>query len=80
MRIIGQIPSPHCKISVFHMNDKYIVKVEKAHLEQSFKVPEEALMNGQEDLKQLFNEEMVIRIMERFRDMAGDLQSRLAQL
>ena len=80
MRIIADIPNPHCKISVFYMNGKYIVKAEKAHLEQTFKIPESELFTGPEAIPGLFNEAMIGRIMDRFRDMDKDLNTALSLL
>lgn len=80
MRIIADIPNPHCKISVFYMNGKYLVKAEKANLEQTFKIPESELFTGVDALPELFNEAMVARIMERFREMDRDLQAAIASL
>ena len=40
MRILAEIPHPDCKISVFYMNQKYIVKFEKGNFEQSYKISE----------------------------------------
>ncbi|MFS8616843.1 MAG: hypothetical protein FWJ85_08460 [Solitalea sp.] len=80
MRIIADIPNPHCKISVFYMNGKYLVKAEKANLEQTFKIPETELITGADDLPALFDQAMIIRIMERFREMDRDLRAALASL
>lgn len=80
MRIIADIPNPHCKISVFYMNGKYLVKAEKAHLEQTFKIPESELLTGPQAIPALFDEVMVTRIMERFREMDRDLQAALSSL
>ncbi|HYH55053.1 MAG TPA: hypothetical protein VD772_00490, partial [Anseongella sp.] len=69
MRTIADIPHPRCKISVFYMNGKYIVKVEKSNLEQTFKIPETDLFTGANDIPALFNETMINRILERFSEM-----------
>ena len=37
MRVIATIPHPDMRISIFHMNDKYIVKFEAGPMEQTFK-------------------------------------------
>lgn len=78
MRTIADIPHPRCKISVFYMNGKYIVKVEKSNLEQIFKIPETDLFAGADDIPALFDEKMMTRILERFREMATDLQASLS--
>lgn len=80
MRIIADIPNPHCKISVFYMNGKYIVKAERPNVEQTFKIPESELTEGPEALPSLFDEAMMARILERFREMEKDLHKMLSSL
>jgi hypothetical protein len=38
MRIIGTIPHPHLKISIFKMNERISVKFENERYEQTFKL------------------------------------------
>lgn len=40
MRILGSIPHPQFKISVFSWSEKYIVKIEAGHFEQTYKFKE----------------------------------------
>ena len=40
MRIIEEIQYPSFKLSLFYMNQKYILKFEQEYLEQSYKVSE----------------------------------------
>ena len=40
MRIIEEIQYPSFKLSIFYMNQKYILKFEQEFLEQSYKVSE----------------------------------------
>lgn len=80
MRSIADIPHPQCKISVFYMNQKYIVKVEKRNLEQSFKVSGTDLLGGLDDIHTLFGEEMIGRILLRFKEMEKDWGEALAAL
>ena len=40
MRVIAELPHPECKISIFSMNQKYIVKFEQGTFEQSYKLAE----------------------------------------
>lgn len=75
MRILAEIPHPACKITVFYMNQKYIVKFEKGNLEQSYKISElEYIISGVEDVKKLINESFIHQIMQRFQQMQQDLQ------
>jgi len=75
MRILAEIPHPDCKITVFYMNQKYIVKFEKGNLEQSYKISElEYIISGVDDVKKLINESFINQIMQRFQQMQQDLQ------
>ncbi len=75
MRILAEIPHPACKITVFYMNQKYIVKFEKGNLEQSYKISElEYVISGVEDVKKLINDSFIHQIMQRFQQMQQDLQ------
>jgi len=40
MRIIKEILYPDCKVSIFYMNQKYIIKFEQNNLEQIYKFSE----------------------------------------
>lgn len=46
MRVIAELPHPDCKITLFHMNQKYIIKFEQGTLEQSYKLSELDLTGG----------------------------------
>ena len=47
MRVVADIPNPHVKITLHSYNGKYILKLEKANLEQIYKI-EETEVNGDE--------------------------------
>ena len=40
MRVVAEIPHPEFRISVFHMNQKYILKIEYGPFEQIYKFSE----------------------------------------
>lgn len=74
MRTIAEIPHPACKITVFYMNQKYIVKFEQGNLEQSYKISElEYVIGGVDDLKKLITESFINQIVQRFQHMHQDL-------
>jgi alkyl hydroperoxide reductase subunit AhpF len=68
MRIIDSIPHPSITISIFQMNDKYMVKFEAGPMEQTFKylVVEVGSVEG---LKQKINEDFIEKVRLRFNDM-----------
>jgi hypothetical protein len=72
MRIIAELPHPEFKISILHMNDKFIVKAEQGTLEQSYKIPEMDLTDGVNSVFELLDEEFLTKIAARFIEMRKD--------
>lgn len=68
MRIIDSIPHPSMTISIFQMNDKYMVKFEAGPMEQVFKYSVQEI-RSLENLKQTINTEFIERTRSRFNDM-----------
>lgn len=68
MRIIDSIPHQSMTISVFQMNDKYLVKFEAGPMEQVFKFSLEEV-RSLEKLKELINENFIEKTYLRFNDM-----------
>jgi len=74
MRIIDSIPHPSITISIFQMNDKYLVKFEAGPMEQVFKFTVAEVKNV-ENLKKLINEEFIEKCRARFNDMYLQLKA-----
>lgn len=74
MRIIDTIPHPSITISVFQMNDKYIVKFEAGPMEQAFKFDIQQAKSV-ENLKKMINTEFIETVRERFNQMYLQLTS-----
>jgi hypothetical protein len=68
MRIIDSIPHPSISISIFQMNDKYIVKFEAGPMEQAFKFYTEDVKSV-ERLKSMINEAFIEKVRARFNEM-----------
>ena len=68
MRIIDSIPHPSMTISIFQMNDKFILKFEAGPMEQAFKFYIEDVRSA-EGLKALVNEAFIETVRQRFNDM-----------
>jgi hypothetical protein len=68
MRIIDTIPHPSVAISIFQMNDKFIVKFEAGPMEQAFKF-DNADVKGLENLKKLITPEFIEQVRKRFNEM-----------
>lgn len=80
MRIIQTIEHPKMRISLFQMNQKYILKFEFGPLEQSYKFDELDFF-GQEDFVQKVNSSNLISQAEsRFKEMMVDLNELNASL
>ena len=68
MRIIDSIPHQRMTISIFQMNDKYLVKFEAGPMEQVFKFSL-GEVRSLEKLKELVNENFIEKTYLRFNDM-----------
>jgi hypothetical protein len=68
MRIIDSIPHPSISISIFQMNDKYIVKFEAGPMEQAFKFYTEDVKSI-EGLKKIINDDFIETVRVRFNEM-----------
>lgn len=79
MRIIAEIPHPKCRISVFQMNQKFIIKLEQGAIEQTYKVSEMDVFNL-DMVKELLSESFLEGCLKRFEEMAQSLQERVEAL
>jgi hypothetical protein len=74
MRIVDSIPHESMTISIFHMNDKYMVKFEAGPMEQTFKFTQ-ADVGSLADLKKKIDADFIdktrIRFNEMFKQMSG---------
>ena len=69
MRVLGTL-NKHPKIAttIFHMNDKYIIRFEAGNMEQIFKVLKSEV-KGMEAIDLLLTEIFINRVIERFNEM-----------
>jgi len=73
MRVIAELPHPECKISIFSMNQKYIVKFEQGTFEQNYKLAELDLSGGGvNDVFEILDEEFINTVIEKFKMMRTD--------
>ena len=68
MRIIDSIPHPSISISIFQMNDKYIVKFEAGPMEQAFKFTTTEVQSV-DRLKTIINDAFIEKVRARFNEM-----------
>ncbi|MDF2454234.1 MAG: hypothetical protein K0R51_227 [Cytophagaceae bacterium] len=77
MRIVLEIPGEHVKTTVFSWNQKYLIKLEMAMYEQTYKVSEFDVA-GDEDIRKLVEDETFkAEYIERFRQMHVGLHEAL---
>ena len=68
MRVIGNIPHPTIHITVFSMNDKYVIKLEAGQMEQAFKINQNEV-GGMEAIQKLLDEDFMKKALDRFNEM-----------
>lgn len=72
MRIIAELPHPECKISIFSMNQKYIIKLEKGIFEQVYKISEIDVPDGVDGVFKILNDDFLKKASSRFNEMKVD--------
>ncbi len=72
MRVIAELPHPDCKITIFSMNQKYIIKLEKGTFEQIYKISELDIPEGANGVFQLLDSEFIKTAADRFNQMRID--------
>jgi len=76
MRVIAELPHPECKITLFNMNQKYIIKFEQGTLEQSYKLSELDLSGGgANEIFQILDDEFIATVVARFTAMRTDFSA-----
>ncbi len=69
MRVVGEIPHPDCKITLFAWNNRYLVKLEQGYLEQTFKL-DQFDITSDADLLTIVDTEFINKALNRFVEMA----------
>ena len=73
MRIIASIPHPEMRISIFQMNQKYILKLEWGPLEQAFKWNEFDFISLEDFKEHIQTSNIFEHSLERFKQMLLEL-------
>jgi hypothetical protein len=80
MRIVFEIPGEQVKTTVFHWNQKYLIKFETALYEQTYKVSELDVM-GDEDIRRLIDDETFQATwIKQFQSMHQGLQEAIGRM
>ena len=69
MRVLAELPHPDCKITIFGMNQKFIIKFEQGNLEQSYKIAESDVLNGVNGVFEILDEQFINHILQSFTRM-----------
>ena len=75
MRIVAELPHPECKITIFSMNQKFVIKLEKGIYEQTYKLSEIDFIEGVNGVFKVLDEEFMKTVGERFSQMRSDFNS-----
>lgn len=79
MRVIGEIPHPECKVTLFHWNNRYLIKLETGLMEQTYKV-QEFDVSSEDDVKRLVSEEFISQALRHFEGMQQTLRDALLKI
>lgn len=79
MKQLADIPHPSCKITLFAWNNKYIVKIERGLLEQTYKVSELEVL-GEDDVREMVSEAFLEKVLLRFEAMQADWEMAMESL
>jgi hypothetical protein len=78
MRVIGEVPHQEMKITLFYMNQKYLIKFEKQGLEQTYKISEfDYLIASVEDVMKIITAEFLSSVSLLFVQMQHNLNEAL---
>ena len=79
MRIIADLPHPYYKITLFDWNNRYLIKIEQGHLEQTYKV-DQLDLTDERDLHKLLDETFLKQVDDHFSAMHQSLQEALQRV
>ena len=72
MRVLAELPHPKCKITIFGMNQKYLIKLEQGGLEQTYKLNELDVSNGVTSVFEILDDAFIQTVVVRFEQMGMD--------
>lgn len=74
MRVLAELPHPVCKITIFSMNQKFIIKLEKGTFEQIYKLSELDVPEGVDGVFQILDDDFMKTAAGRFDQMRADFK------
>lgn len=73
MRIIGEIPHPEIKITLFSWNNRYLIKLERDLLEQTYKINQFDLAE-ESDLQKVVSPTFIQEALDCFESMESSIR------
>lgn len=80
MRIVGNIPHPYVKITVFALNMRYSVKLEMGQVEQTYKIRHSDVIENLDDLSKLVDEQLIEDCIAHFSKMHKSMEDAYKRL
>ena len=78
MRVVGEIPHPNCKVTIFSWNNRYLIKLELGMLEQTFKI-DQFDVTSEAELYKIVDEHFIQEGLKRFDTMQQSLEAALTR-
>lgn len=79
MRVVKEVAHADYRTTIFSWNNKYIIKIETSAFEQTYKIDQYDLASDEEAIK-LMDTAFIQQVMERFNQMAMDLNNAMNRL
>ena len=76
MRVVKEVVTKHGKITIFSWNNRYLIKVEQALLEQTYKI-NQFDVSSEEELLKIIDDTFLDECAERFEQMSKTLHDAL---
>lgn len=72
MRIVGEVPHPIFKITIFSWNNRYLIKFEHGYYEQTYKIDQFELAH-ENNLHKIVSDDFINEVSLHFNAMAQSL-------
>jgi hypothetical protein len=79
MRVLKEFSNQGCKVTLYAWNNRYLIKLEQGHFEQTFKV-DQFEFNDENAVAELLDEAFMREAIDRFDTMARSLHAALRRI
>jgi NADP-dependent 3-hydroxy acid dehydrogenase YdfG len=73
MRVLKDFSLAGCKVTLFHWNSRYLIKLEQGRFEQTFKI-DQFDISDEKEIEKFLDETFMEQAERRFSDMAQSLR------